>query len=86
MKISPIVEAMEHDKLKIYSKLCGWALARAHARSGNPAMISGYLGNSSVFDQAVTRFAKSYADQTERDHKALAKAVANGRMEVAEVE
>ena len=83
MKISPIVETMEHDKLKIYGRLCGWALARSHARSGDPAMISGYLGNSSVFDEAVTKFAKSYADQTERDHKALAKAVADGRLDAA---
>jgi len=83
MKLSAIVEIMEPDTLKGYAKLCGRALARAHARSGDPLMISGYLGNSSVFDEAVTKFAKFYADQTERDHKVLAKAVADGRLEVA---
>ena len=67
--------------LRTYAKLCGWTLARAHARSGDPAVISGYLGNSSVFDEAVTKFAKSYADQTERDHKTLARAVAEGHLE-----
>jgi uncharacterized protein (DUF2252 family) len=81
VKLSAIVENLEPETLRTYGKLCGWTLARAHARSGDPAMISGYLGNSSVFDEAVTRFAKSYADQTERDHKTLARAVAEGRLE-----
>jgi uncharacterized protein (DUF2252 family) len=83
MKVSAIVEMMEPSTLKIYAKLCGRTLARAHARSGDPLMISTYLGNSSVFDEAITKFAKSYADQTERDHKLLAKAVADGRVDVA---
>jgi NAD(P)H-dependent flavin oxidoreductase YrpB (nitropropane dioxygenase family) len=54
-----------------YCKFCGWALARAHARSGDPAMISGYLGQKDIFDQAIAAFAETYADQTERDHAAL---------------
>ena len=63
-----------------YTALCGWALALAHARSGDASMISGYLGNGDVFDEAVTRFAVDYADQTERDHEALVQAVRTGRV------
>jgi uncharacterized protein (DUF2252 family) len=81
MKLSAIMEAMEPETLRAYAKLCGWTLARAHARSGDAAMISGYLGNSGVFDEAVAKFAAAYADQTESDHKALRKAVRDGRLE-----
>jgi len=63
-----------------YTALCGWALALAHARSGDASMISGYLGSGDTFDEAVTRFAVDYADQTERDHEALIKAVKSGRV------
>ena len=57
-----------------YCKLCGWALALAHAKSGDAAMISGYLGKSEGMDDAVARFAVAYAGQTERDYEALVKA------------
>jgi uncharacterized protein (DUF2252 family) len=60
--------------------LCGTALARAHARSGDPATISGYLGNGDVFDEAVTEFAQRYADQTGRDYRALRRAIQKGRL------
>jgi hypothetical protein len=63
-----------------YGELCGQALARAHARSGDRIAIAAYLGTSDVFDQAVARFAASYADQNERDHAALAAAVSSGRL------
>jgi hypothetical protein len=63
-----------------YARLCGRALALAHARSGDAALIAGYLGKSAVFDEAVARFAGAYADQTERDHAALAAAVRAGRL------
>jgi uncharacterized protein (DUF2252 family) len=63
-----------------YTALCGWALALAHARSGDASMISGYLGSGDAFDEAVTSFAVAYADQTERDHAALVKAVKDGRI------
>ena len=59
---------------------CGWALARAHARSGDRIAIAAYLGGADVFDQAITRFAAACADQNERDHKALVDAVASGRV------
>jgi len=67
-----------------YAKLCGWALAMAHAKSGDPAMIGGYLGKNDSFDEAVKNFAFAYADQTERDHAALAKAAKQGRIAVAQ--
>ena len=62
------------------AELCGTALARAHARSGDPARISGYLGERNLFDRAVVRFADAYADQTERDHRALLQAIKRGRL------
>jgi uncharacterized protein (DUF2252 family) len=66
-----------------YARLCGWALARAHARSGAAAQIAGYAGNGGVLDDAVTRFALDYADQTDRDHAALVEAVRSGRITAA---
>jgi hypothetical protein len=66
-----------------YTALCGWALALAHAKSGDAAMLAGYLGKSGVIDDAIARFAASYADQTEQDHKALAAAARQGRIPVA---
>jgi uncharacterized protein (DUF2252 family) len=67
-----------------YAELCGWALARAHARSGAAARIAGYLGRGPVFDEAVADFAVSYADQTERDHARAVDAAATGEIEVAD--
>ena len=64
-----------------YCGLCGWALALAHAKSGDPAMIAGYCGKSEELDEAMATFAHAYADQTERDHAALAEAVASGRVQ-----
>ena len=67
-----------------YARLCGAALARAHARSGDPALLAGYLGNGSSIDEALARFAVAYADQTERDYEALIDAVRKGRLEAVE--
>ncbi len=67
-----------------YCKLCGWALALAHAKSGDAAGIAGYLGKSDAFGEAVTQFAVAYADLTERDHAALAQAARRGRVPVAQ--
>ena len=61
--------------------LCGWTLARAHARSGDRIAIAAYLGSSASFDKAIASFAESYADQNERDYDALAKAISDGRIE-----
>ena len=63
-----------------YELECGWALARAHARSGDRIAIAAYLGGSDVFDQAITQFAAAYADQNERDHQDLVDAVTSGRL------
>jgi hypothetical protein len=61
--------------------MCGWTLARAHARTWDRMAIAAYLGGSGKFDQAVADFAETYADQTERDHAALADAAASGRVQ-----
>jgi len=66
-----------------YCGLCGWALALAHAKSGDPAMIAGYCGNSAALDDAFAKFALAYAKQTEQDHAALDKARRAGRIKVA---
>jgi hypothetical protein len=60
--------------------LCGWTLARAHARSGDRVAIAAYLGSSSAFDAATREFASTYADQNERDHRVLVDAIAAGRI------
>jgi uncharacterized protein (DUF2252 family) len=81
MKASLDVTIMAPSRLAVYAGLCGWALARAHARSGDAARIAGYLGSSNRFDRAIVDFAMAYADQTERDHAALVEAVKSGRIE-----
>jgi len=80
-KMSAVIEEMTPQSMQVYARLCGWTLARAHARSGDRIAISAYLGTSKTFDIAVTDFAEAYAGQTERDHAALAAAVADGRVE-----
>ena len=80
MKGSAKVEGMSPDELALYAGLCGWALARAHARSGDRVQIAAYLGKSDRFDRAVADFAVAYADQNERDHAALCAAVKAGRV------
>ncbi len=77
-------EAQKISGFLEYCGLCGWALALAHAESGDPAMIAGYCGNSAVLDDAIARFALAYSGQTERDHAALDKARRAGRIAVAE--
>ncbi len=80
-KYSAPIEQMDHKVMTAYGELCGWTLARAHARTGDRAAIAAYLGGSERFEQAVTAFALTYADQTIRDHAALAAAVADGRVQ-----
>ena len=80
MKFSVEVEEMNLVRFTAYVQLCGATLARAHARTSDPAQISGYLGNRDVFDQAIADFAEVYADQTERDHAALLAAIREGRV------
>lgn len=82
IKIKPLVEIYDEESMLQYAEFCGWALARAHAKSGDPAMISGYLGSNDRFDQAVGDFAVDYANQNEQDHDALLKAIRSGKIEV----
>jgi len=79
-KFSIDIQAMIPRGMQIYGQLCGWTLARAHARSGDRIAIATYLGGSDVFDQAVAQFAATYADQNERDYQSLVAAVGEGRI------
>jgi hypothetical protein len=81
-KIKPAVEIYDEDWMLQYADACGRVLARAHSNSGDPAMISGYLGSSDTFDRAVADFAVAYADQNEADHTTFLKAIRAGRIEV----
>jgi hypothetical protein len=83
-KGSAEVEVMDPAELEAYGRVCGWTLARAHARSGDRIAIASYLGRSDGFDRAMATFAETYADQNERDYRALEAAVTSGRV-VAEV-
>jgi predicted alpha/beta hydrolase len=78
------VEAMIPLGLMYYARICGWTLARAHARSGDPVAIAAYLGPSDAFDTSITDFSERYADQNERDYEAFVKAVKSGRLEAVE--
>ncbi len=80
-KSSANIETMAPPGMAIYGRMCGAALARAHARSGDAIAIASYLGRGDTFDRALAKFAETYADQNERDHAALAQAVASGRVE-----
>ena len=77
-KLSADVDNMAAEALLVYAKMCGWALARAHARSGDRVAIASYLGSGDAFDRALADFAISYADQNALDHQALVDAIADG--------
>ena len=81
MKASASVESMLPPVLTVYARQCGWTLARAHARSGDPIAISSYLGRGDDFDSAVADFSRGYADQNEQDFQAFADAVGTGRLD-----
>jgi uncharacterized protein (DUF2252 family) len=80
MKATANLDSFTASSLRRYAELCGWALARAHARSGDAVRIAGYLGRGDVFDEALARFASAYADQVERDFDAFSAAVRSGRL------
>jgi sugar/nucleoside kinase (ribokinase family) len=79
-KASADVDAMDSGVLELYGGLCGATLARAHARSGDRVAIAAYLGGGDRFDRALADFAETYADQNERDHRALLDAIETGRL------
>jgi uncharacterized protein (DUF2252 family) len=82
MKMKALVEVFNPTTMLDYAILCGWTLARAHAKSGDSAMIAGYLGKSDAFDRAITQFSELYADQAERDHAAFMQAIREARIDV----
>jgi hypothetical protein len=79
-KGSAEVEEMNPSGMAAYGRVCGWTLARAHARSGDRIAIAAYLGKRDAFDRAMSSFAETYADQNERDYRALQEAAASGRV------
>jgi uncharacterized protein (DUF2252 family) len=79
-KFSIEIGTLRPEGLQLYAALCGWTLARAHARSGDRIAIAAYLGGSDVFDKAIVKFAAAYADQNERDYESLVDAVKSGRI------
>jgi len=80
-KLSVDIDAMVPEAFGIYSQVCGWTLARAHARSGDAIAVGSYLGGGDRFDRAMCEFADSYANQNERDFESLTQAIADGRIE-----
>ena len=86
MKISVQVESFRPNTLLSYATICGWALARAHAKVGDAEMIAGYLGTKDKFDDALVQYAKSYADQVELDFRAFKAAVRSGRLRARSTE
>ena len=80
MKLSAMVEAFGSSEMDLYAWWCGRALALSHARSGNSALISGYLGKSDAFDRSIAAFSTAYADQNDKDHTALDRAVRSGKV------
>jgi len=84
MKASAVVESMRPANLGFYAGACGWTLARAHARSGDPIAIAAYLGKGDDFDRSVADFSERYADQNDRDFEAFVQAVGSGRLEAIE--
>src|SRR3954454_16739542 len=84
MKGSAVVEAMIPTGLTFYAGICGWTLARAHARSGDPVALAHYLGDGDAFDRSITDFSARYADQNEQDFQAFVQAVRSGRLQAVE--
>ena len=84
MKGSVVVESMPPANLEFYAHACGWTLARAHARSGDPIAIAAYLGKGDGFDRSITDFSERYADQNEKDYESFVGAVRSGRLEAIE--
>ncbi len=79
-KGSADVAGMTREGMDLWGSMCAWTLARAHARSGDRIAIASYLGTSDIFDRAIADFCIAYADQNERDHRALGEAVKSGRL------
>lgn len=81
VKVKPMVEIFKPENMLGFARNCGWALARAHARSGDPAIIAGYIGKSDVFAEAIAEFADKYLEQNLADHAKLVEAIREGEIE-----
>jgi hypothetical protein len=81
MKLSVMVETLGPSEMELFAGWCGRALALSHARSGKSAVLSGYMGKSDALDQAIAAFSVAYADQNERDHAALDRAIRKGQVQ-----
>ncbi|BCG04791.1 hypothetical protein PPGU19_093590 (plasmid) [Paraburkholderia sp. PGU19] len=86
LKMSVIIESLDAGLLRQYARMCAHALARAHARSGDAAMIAGYMGSGQTFDDAITEFATEYSSQNRRDYRAFIQAIREGRIQATTVE
>jgi uncharacterized protein (DUF2252 family) len=84
MKGSALIEAMPPEALAFYARVCGWTLARAHARSGDAVSLAAYLGTKGRFDDSVADFSQRYADQNDQDYQAFTEAIRSGRLEAVE--
>ncbi|KAF2336335.1 DUF2252 domain-containing protein [Flavobacterium daemonense] len=82
-KIKPVIEIMKSENMIDYAKACGWALARAHARSGDPSVLSGYIGNNNEFANAIAKFSMLYAHQNELDYNKMVEAIKDGRLPIS---
>jgi uncharacterized protein (DUF2252 family) len=82
-KVKPVLEVMKPKNMAEYAKACGWALARAHARSGDPSLISGYIGDNNEFANAISEFSVLYADQNESDYSKMLEAIKHGKLPIA---
>jgi hypothetical protein len=79
-KGSADIAAVDRKGLARYARVCGWTLARSHARSGDPIAIAAYLGTGTVFDNAITEFSEKYADQNESDYAEFDRAIKDGTL------
>ncbi|MFZ0598020.1 MAG: DUF2252 domain-containing protein [Flavobacterium sp.] len=82
-KVKPVLEIMKSKNMNDYAKACGWALARAHARTGDPSILSGYMGKSDEFANAISRFSVSYANQNDIDYNKMLVAIKEGRLPIS---
>ncbi len=83
VKASVAIDELDAVTLEQYAQVCAYVLARAHARTGDPALIYGYLGKSEVFDEALTKFALAYAEQNQKDHATLLDAIRKGKIQAS---
>jgi hypothetical protein len=82
-KVKPVLEIMKPQTMNDYAKACGWALARAHARTSDPSLLSGYMGKNDEFADAIVKFSILYADQNEADYNKMLQAIKEGKLPIS---